>query len=325
MNDEMLPNRDADPRWVLPTILTSVLEGLARVVNRDEGRTPIVKGISRSGLTLQGLSKVTQRYFEKADIMMQVLTRSEFKTLCWISSMLILTVGGCHPSHAQTTQATSSALLANQSQTNGIQEQQPAYTLSVSSQLVTLDVVVNDKSGQPVRGLKRDDFAIYEDDIPQPIVSFEASEPKRVTGRGPIEIHSTAELDRLKPDAPVSIVVLDELTTKFEDQYFARYSLEKYLGKQGEILDQPLMLMARSLDHTQVLHDYTTSKREILDTLNRHFVGNDWRAADPNWTNEHILAAFASLIEIAKATQGHSGHKNLIWIGRGFPTIQPAM
>ncbi len=128
----------------------------------------------------------------------------------------------------------------------------------------------------------------------------------------------------MEPDAPVSIVVLDELTTKFEDQYFARYSLEKYLGKQGETLDQPLMLMARNLDHTQVLHDYTTSKREILDTLNRHFVGNDWRATDPNWTNEHILAAFASLIEIAKATQGHPGHKNLIWIGRGFPTIQPS-
>ena len=106
------------------------------------------------------------------------------------------------------------------------------------------------------------------------VVSFEASEPKRAMVRGPTEIHSTEQLDKLEPDAPVTIVVLDELTTKFEDQYFARYSLEKYLAKQGATLDQPLMLMARSLDRTQVLHDYTTSKREILDALNRHIVND---------------------------------------------------
>ncbi len=118
--------------------------------------------------------------------MMQALTRSGFKTRCWISLILIFTVASCHPGHAQTTQGAASAPLANQGQTNGIQEQQPAYTLSVRSQLVTLDVVVNDKNGQPVRGLKRDDFAIYEDDVLQPIVSFETSEPKRATGHGPI-------------------------------------------------------------------------------------------------------------------------------------------
>jgi len=145
--------------------------------------------------------------------------------------------------------------------------------------------------------------------------------PKRALSRGPIEVHSTAELDRVEPDAPVTIIVLDELTTRFEDQYFARYSLEKYLGKQGETLDQPVMLMARSIDHSQVLHDYTTSKREILDSLNRHLAGNDWRATNSSWSEEQILAEFASLIEIAKATQGHAGHKNLIWIGRGFPAI----
>lgn len=252
--------------------------------------------------------------------MVQALTRSKFNSSCWISLVLIATVAGGHPSEAQTPQGGASASPLNQVQM-GTQEQQPTYTLSVGSQLVTLDVVVNDKNGQPVRGLKRDDFTIFEDNIPQPILSFEASEPKRALSRGPIEVHSTAELDRVEPDAPVTIIVLDELTTRFEDQYFARYSLEKYLGKQGETLDQPVMLMARSIDHSQVLHDYTTSKREILDSLNRHLAGNDWRATNSSWSEEQILAEFASLIEIAKATQGHAGHKNLIWIGRGFPAI----
>ncbi|WP_176441730.1 VWA domain-containing protein [Granulicella rosea] len=200
--------------------------------------------------------------------------------------------------------------------------QQPNYTLSVHTQLVTLDVVVNDKNGQPVRGLTRDDFTIYEDKAPQPIVSFYATESMPVTGREPIQIRSTAELDRLEPDAPVSIVVLDELTTRFEDQYFARYSLEKYLAKQGETLDQPLTLIARNYHGSQVLRDYTTSKKDVLDALNHHLVSNDARAVDPTSPGDQIVAEFTSLFEIAKATQGHPGHKSLVWIGRGFPSVQ---
>lgn len=254
--------------------------------------------------------------------MLNAPIRNRFMACFWFSLVLILTVADHHSSQAQSERGVVSASPPTMGQAAVAQEQQSAYTLSVSSQLVTLDVVVNDKSGQPVRGLKRNDFTVYEDNVPQPILSFEASEPKLPTGRRPTEIHSTAELDRMQPDAPVTIVVLDEVTTKFEDQYFARYSLEKYLSKQGAVLDQPLMLMARSLDHQQVLHDYTTSKKEILDALNRHFASNDWRATNSSWSSEQILAEFTSLIEIAKATQGHSGHKSLIWVGRGFPSVQ---
>jgi VWFA-related protein len=203
-----------------------------------------------------------------------------------------------------------------------VPEQAPGYTLSVLSEMVVLDVSVNDTKGQPVPGLTRNDFTILEDGIPQKIIAFEATKPPQRPKDQGVPIHSTAELDRLEPDAPVSIIVLDELTTKFEDEYFARYSLEKYLSKQGETLTQPMMLVARTVTRTMVLHDYTTSKSEILDSLKRHLVGNDWRAKDPSRTDEQVGAAFASLIEMAKATQGHRGHKNLIWIGRGFPTIQ---
>jgi hypothetical protein len=46
--------------------------------------------------------------------------------------------------------------------------------------LVTVDVVVVDKSGRPVRGLTPRDFEVEEDGAPQTIVSFEAvvSEPE---------------------------------------------------------------------------------------------------------------------------------------------------
>jgi hypothetical protein len=39
---------------------------------------------------------------------------------------------------------------------------------------ITLDVVVTDKSGNPVTGLTQQDFTLFEDKRPQPIVTFSA-------------------------------------------------------------------------------------------------------------------------------------------------------
>ncbi|HZQ43694.1 MAG TPA: VWA domain-containing protein [Acidobacteriaceae bacterium] len=194
--------------------------------------------------------------------------------------------------------------------------------MKVQSQIVQLDVVVRNRKGDLVHGLHADDFTVTEDGSPQKIVSFDETSPTSANERDRSNIDSTADLDRRAPDAPVTIIVLDEVTAKFEDQYFARYSLDKYLSQQGEVLDQPTTLIARTIDRTMVLTDYTTSKKKIQDALNRHFVGNDWRVDNPNFNDAQLSASFASLLEVAKATEGHPGHKNLIWIGRGFPTVQ---
>ncbi|HEY4357695.1 MAG TPA: VWA domain-containing protein [Acidobacteriaceae bacterium] len=198
----------------------------------------------------------------------------------------------------------------------------PGYTLQVHTQLVQLDVVVRNAKGELVPDLHAGDFTVTEDDAPQRVVSFDATSPNTPAEPASSHIESTAELDQREPNAPVTILVLDELTARFEDQYFARYSLERYLSKQGEILDQPMTLIARTIERTMVLSDYTTSKKKILDALNRHLVGNDWRANNANFNDVQVSAAFASLLEVAKATQGHPGHKNLVWIGRGFPSLQ---
>jgi len=133
-----------------------------------------------------------------------------------------------------------------------------AYQLSVTSQNVVLDVVVNDKNRKNVKGLTKDDFQVFEDKQPQTISAFEEV-VGRVPEAGPAAVvNSTAELDRVEPDAPVSIVVIDELTTKFEDLAFARYSLKKYLKAQGDTLEQPTMLIAANFKNIAVLRDYTT-------------------------------------------------------------------
>ena len=203
--------------------------------------------------------------------------------------------------------------------------QQPGgYSIQVKSRIVLLDVVVTNKKGENVKNLIPSDFMIYEDKVPQTIRSFDEVSPKPA-GRA-LAISSTAELDRLEPNAPVSIIVLDEVSTKFEDLAFARYSLKKYLKAQGDTLEQPTMLVSVSYRHVAVLRDYTTSQKELLDALNHHLENYQevLRSGNMSWGGEQVDAAFGSLIGVAEATSGHPGHKNMIWIGLGFPSIDMA-
>jgi VWFA-related protein len=196
-------------------------------------------------------------------------------------------------------------------------------TLQVTAQRVVLDVVVTNKKGEIMRGLKQDDFTVYEDKVAQGINSFEEVEAKTAA---PAVVNSTAELDQTEPDAPVSILVIDELTTKFVDLAFARYSLKKYLKAQGDTLEQPTLLIAVNYRNISVLRDYTTSRKAILDALDHHMANyaEVARAGNPSWQGEQINAAFGSLIGVAEATAGHRGHKNMVWIGRGFPPVNLA-
>lgn len=116
---------------------------------------------------------------------MQASASDKVKLRFRIALVLISIVFSVPSLQTQTVPPRQSIATPDQSQAAGAQVPQPLYTLSVKSQLVTLDVVVNDKNGEPVRGLTRDDFTIYEDKVAQPIVSFEATEPRPVSNRPP--------------------------------------------------------------------------------------------------------------------------------------------
>ena len=192
-------------------------------------------------------------------------------------------------------------------------------TIRRNISLVILDGVVVDQQGKPVTDLKREEFHITEDNETQQIRNFDA--PGRFTPSPDITINSTADLDHLAPRAPVNIVLLDEFNTRFEDMAFARYSLKKWLEKQPDKLDTPTMLIAVDLQHFSVLQDYTQNKDAILNALDHHFVAYPWQAHQFSWIPERYTTALYSLRRVAEATIGHSGHKNMIWLGRGFPTL----
>jgi VWFA-related protein len=215
---------------------------------------------------------------------------------------------------ASTLQTPNAAQPANNS--NG------TYTIQRTARLVILDMVVTDAKGNIVKDLTRQDFHVEEAGEPQTVLNFE--EAGAHTPDPQLSISSTAELDRLAPQAPVNIILLDEFNTRFEDMAFARYSLKKYLEKQSDKMVTPTMLIAVDLQHFTVLHDYTQNKDEILSALDHHFVAYPWQAHQGAWLGERYATAFGTLRRVAEAVTGHPGHKNMIWIGRGFPALNLA-
>jgi len=194
------------------------------------------------------------------------------------------------------------------------------FTLHITTRLVVLDMVVVDKKGKVVKDLTRDDFHVEEEGEPQNILNFEQTGVH--TPAPELSIESTADLDRLAPRAPVDIILLDEFNTRFEDMAFARYSLKKFLDKQPDKLPAPTMLVAVDLQHFSVLRDYTQNKQELIEALDHHFVAYPWQVHQGAWVGERYATAFTTLRRVAQAVIGHPGHKNMIWIGRGFPPFQ---
>jgi VWFA-related protein len=193
------------------------------------------------------------------------------------------------------------------------------YTLSSTVKLVVLDVVVTDRKGNIVSNLKKDDFQVFEEKRLQTISNFDAPGAHDVTSS--MKIDSTEDLDRLAPNAPTNIIVLDEFSSRFVDMAFAHYSIKKYLDAQPSTLMQPTMLLAVDLNHFTVVKDYTQDKAAIITALDHHLGEFPWQHNSGSWRAEEFAAGFRSLMQVAEATAGHPGHKNMIWVGRGLPVV----
>jgi len=208
-------------------------------------------------------------------------------------------------------------------------QQQPAAqnldqtpTILVNARLVVLDVVVTDKAGNIVPDLTEKDFTVFEDKAPQTIRSFEGPAMHHLAPD--VKIDSTADLAKA-PEAPVTVLVLDELNSNFQDMSYARHELEKYLLAQPAELSEPTALLVASNTKFQVILDYTRDRNAILTALTKHFPEYPSLMMQSGKSGpgavERLAMSLESLQQIAQAMAGHPGRKNLIWVGRGFPAV----
>ena len=199
---------------------------------------------------------------------------------------------------------------------------QDTPTFTITTREVILDVVVTDKAGHVVDDLTKDDFTVSENGVPRAIHWFET--PALHILPSNVQINSTEDLEHNAPEAPCDIIVLDELNTRFEDTAFARYAIRKYLRARNGKLINPTELLAVSEKKIQVLHEFTRDSNAILSSLNAHLTAYPWnlnQGASGQNLIDRLALSLAALEQVAESTKGHAGHKNLIWIGRGFPAI----
>ncbi|WP_420239810.1 VWA domain-containing protein [Telmatobacter bradus] len=198
------------------------------------------------------------------------------------------------------------------------------YSIKVETRRVLLDVLVTDAKGKVVTNLKADDFHVYEENVEQPVRTFDAPQVHEIPKKDEILVRSTEDLPKIG-SAPVTLIVLDELNTSFEDMAYARNQVKSYLKAQPAILRQPTTLLAANNTHFQVIKDYTQDRAALLTALDKHFPEYPWKmqhsGANSAGAFERMGMSLNSLNEMADASRGTPGRKTVIWVGKGFPAV----
>jgi VWFA-related protein len=174
-------------------------------------------------------------------------------------------------------------------------QQPPTFRSSIN--LVLVDVVVRDRSGAVVKGLKADDFELQEDGVRQPILTFAyeevtsnaapivnastlataANQPRTATASAPAAA-AAPSAPPATPDTPSHPLTSDEvaghrlLTLVFDTSSMQPEDVQKAIDEatkwvNNQMTPADLVAVAAINSSLQVLTDFTSSKERVLSVL----------------------------------------------------------
>lgn len=199
-------------------------------------------------------------------------------------------------------------------------EQRPPEgpTLTITSREVLLDVVATDRRGRPIRGLKASDFHITEEGRPQQITSFEEH-----MAEGAASMPAPPQLPQntftnFQP-APVTnaytVILLDAMDTRVDDQMLVRHELIKYLKKMQP--GTPVAIFQMDL-HLRLIQGFTTDPKVLLEAAeSKRDMPSLLKPMESN-RDLQMLIAGESLQDqfrtLGRYLAAFPGRKNLVWI-----------
>ena len=142
----------------------------------------------------------------------------------------------------------------------------PAITIRANTRLVMVDVVVTDKKGQPVTGLKADDFTLEENGKKQKISVFVP--PGTESGPQPTATPAgilSNRTENVRAGGPVTVLLLDAVNSPFKDQAYARSQMLKYVLEHSQ-QEHPIAVFTLS-DHVRVLQQFTSDPQVLLAAI----------------------------------------------------------
>jgi VWFA-related protein len=142
----------------------------------------------------------------------------------------------------------------------------PAITIRVNTRLVVVDVVVTDKKGQAITGLKPEDFTLEENGRKQKVSVFV---PPGIANRtaatpAPVGILSNHP-ENVTPAGIPTVLLLDAANSPFKDQSYARSQMLKYVLEQGRS-GRPMAVLALT-DRIRVLQQFTSDPQVLLTAI----------------------------------------------------------
>jgi len=145
----------------------------------------------------------------------------------------------------------------------------PTVTIRANTRLVVVDVVVADKKGHPISGLKAEDFTLEENGKKQKLAIFV---PPAVGNRVAPEATPPGILsnhpENVGPAGTPIVLVMDATNSQFKEQAYARSQMLKYAAEQSRS-GRPMAVVTLT-DQLRVLQQFT-SDPQILMTAIKNF------------------------------------------------------
>jgi VWFA-related protein len=231
-------------------------------------------------------------------------------------------------------------------------EQVPTLNIRVSSRLVLIDVVVTDKHGQPVLGLKPTDFIVTEKGKPQKISVFTSPNEtaKAAAPALPPGVYSNRPEYR-SPGGPPTVILLDAANTPLTDQSMARMQMLKWVLEEYRPGDRVAIFALTS--KLVMLSDFTDDPRILLSVLRQYVAQKSAQTRTPSVpvapakiTQPGVVESYmktlgeladvheaelqrvaghraditaAAMRSLVRILAGIPGRKNIIWLTAGFP------
>ena len=184
------------------------------------------------------------------------------------------------------------------------------YTIQAISRVVLTDVTVTDGKGNPVHGLPRSEFQIFDNGKPQTIASFEehSGTPAATMepAKAPAGLYSNDYLLHLPP--VLNVVIIDIANLNITDQMYLNYELTKFLKAQPD--GQPLAIYLRAGNGCFLVQNFTSDRALLLAAVHK---------AIPRIppTGREYLNDIDTLNQIAGYLTQLPGRKNVLWFSGG--------
>ncbi len=240
--------------------------------------------------------------------------------------------------------------LTAQEPTSAGDQQGSGYTFRVNSDLVLVNVVVRDKSGNLVRDLKQDDFTVLEDGKPQNVVSFDIEKPDTVVAEapagGPSQQVVQGEVPKMLSGGTVTrefvrdrrliVIFFDLSSMQPEEIDRAVQAATDYVNKQMAPAD--LVSIVTLSDSMQVAQDFTTDHATLLKAMQRlssvqgagfeqgdtgdsssgSETGAQYTVDDTEYNLFNTDRRLAAIASLAKALSGIEQKKSVLYFSGGM-------